>query len=143
MSEIAFSELETKVETLPYYQIVLLRSKLDKIIEKRQERMSDEEARKLFDDFSGSVDREINEKEERGEWSGDVPPRSEWIKLSNISANLPSKIEFFVDKMEVGTYVFIVETSLRAGGKPLKKSVVFNSGIVKAVALGAGFGPAV
>lgn len=68
MSEFAFSELETKVETLPYYQIVLLRSKLDKIIEKRQGRMNDEEARKLFDDFSGSVDREINEKEERAEW---------------------------------------------------------------------------
>lgn len=93
---------------------------------------------KMGGDVSGLYAAKIS-----GEWSGNIPPRSEWIKLSNISANLPSKIEFFVDKMEAGTYVFIVETSLSAGGKPLKKSVVFNSGIVKAVALGADFGPAV
>lgn len=70
-------------------------------------------------------------------WSGDIPPRSGWIKLSHVATNLPSKIDFLAEELESGSYTLIVETSLSAGGKKLKRSAVFNSGIVKAVARGS------
>lgn len=70
-------------------------------------------------------------------WDGNLPVRNEWIKIEHIAMNTPSQIEFAVEEIKPGTYIFIVETSLSAGGKPLKKSVVINSGIVKAIARGA------
>lgn len=70
-------------------------------------------------------------------WSGKIPGRDAWIKIEHIAMNTPSQIEFAVEEIKPGTYVFIVETSLSAGGKKLKKSVAFNSGIVNAVARGA------
>lgn len=66
-------------------------------------------------------------------WSGEVPLRSEWIKLSHVATNLPSKIDFLAEELECGNYTLIVETSLSAGGKPLKKSVVVNSEMVRVV----------
>lgn len=66
-------------------------------------------------------------------WSGSLPPRSEWIKLSHVVTNLPSKIDFLAEELECGNYTLIVETSLSAGGKPLKNSVVVNSGKVSVV----------
>lgn len=66
-------------------------------------------------------------------WDGGLPPRSEWIKLSHVVTNLPSKIDFIAEELECGNYTLIVETSLSAGGKPLKNSVVVNSGKVSVV----------
>lgn len=66
-------------------------------------------------------------------WSGSVPPKNEWIKLSHVSTNLPSKIEFFAEELEAGNYTLIVETSLSAGGKPLKNSVIVNSKMVRVI----------
>ena len=37
MSDVAFAELETQVETLPLFQIRLLKDKIEKILEKTQE----------------------------------------------------------------------------------------------------------
>ncbi len=39
MSEIAFAKLETQIETLPYNQVVLLKDKIDKIIERELEKV--------------------------------------------------------------------------------------------------------
>lgn len=71
MSELAFSELETQVETLPYYQIVLLKDKIDKILEREKERESEsfvDDGLKWLDRISGSVKRDIDFKKEREEW---------------------------------------------------------------------------
>ncbi len=75
MSELAFAELQTKVKTLPFEQIVLLKNQVDGLYEKgnsehrqKQSRFTDEEARLLFEKFSGSISREIDYKKEREEW---------------------------------------------------------------------------
>lgn len=71
MSELAFAELETQVETLPYYQVVLLKDKIDKILEREKERESEsfvDDGLKWLDSISGSVKREIDYKKEREEW---------------------------------------------------------------------------
>ena len=61
-------------------------------------------------------------------WSGSqLPDRSLWIKQEHISRNLPSTLEFFMDGMKEGKWVFIVETSLSAGGKALKQCVIVHS----------------
>lgn len=36
MSDAAFAELETKIETLPMFQIVMLKEKIDKIVAQNQ-----------------------------------------------------------------------------------------------------------
>ena len=36
MSDVAFAELETQVETLPMFQIVMLKEKIDRIVAQRQ-----------------------------------------------------------------------------------------------------------
>lgn len=59
-----------------------------------------------------------------------LPDRSTWIKQEKVRTNLPSKIEFFMQNLEPGYYVFVLETSLSAGGKPLKESVLVKSGVV-------------
>ncbi len=36
MSELAFAELQTQVELLPFYQIVLLKDRIDRIVAKKK-----------------------------------------------------------------------------------------------------------
>lgn len=68
-------------------------------------------------------------------WSGSqLPDRSLWIQQGHICRNLPSTLEFFMDGVTEGKWVFIVETSLSAGGKALKKSVIVHSQPVKIAA---------
>ncbi|MCR5762954.1 MAG: DUF4469 domain-containing protein [Treponema sp.] len=69
-------------------------------------------------------------------WNGRLPAREKWIAQERIFTNMPSKIEFFLENVQEGTYVFIVETSLSAGGKPLKNSVIVHSKVVRAKGLG-------
>lgn len=63
-------------------------------------------------------------------WNGLLPNREDWILMKHVTENKPSSLEFYVDLKE-GFYVFVVETSLSAGGKALKKSVVLNTCVVK------------
>ena len=63
-------------------------------------------------------------------WSGQPPNKESWIRLEHVFTNLPSKLEFFVESLEPGTYILIVQTSLSAGGKPLKESVIVTSDVV-------------
>ena len=64
-------------------------------------------------------------------WNGILPSRKDWILMEHVTQNKPSALEFYVDELEEGFYVFVVETSLSAGGKCLKKSVVLNTCVVK------------
>lgn len=41
MSELAFAELQTQVELLPFYQIVLLKDRIDRIVAKEKARKSE------------------------------------------------------------------------------------------------------
>lgn len=83
---------------------------------------------KMGGDVSGLYAAKVGEN-----WNKKIPPRSEWIKLSHIITNLPSKIDFLAEELESGSYTLIVETSLSAGGKPLKNSVVVNSEMVRVI----------
>lgn len=64
------------------------------------------------------------------EWLGPPPNKESWIHLEHVFTNLPSKLEFFVEGLEPGKYILIVQTSLSAGGKPLKKSTIVISDVV-------------
>lgn len=64
------------------------------------------------------------------EWLGPPPNKESWIRLEHVFTNLPSKLEFFVEGLEPGKYILIVQTSLSAGGKPLKESVIVTSDVV-------------
>lgn len=78
MSDIAFAELQTQVESLPFYQIVLLKEQVDKIIEK--EKKSDSfvsEGLAWLDSIAGSVHREIDFKKEREEWRDEKYARAD------------------------------------------------------------------
>ena len=56
------------------------------------------------------------------------PPRKSWIPIKTLIANLPSTVDFLLpDDIKKGTYIFIIETSLSAGGKKLKNSVLVKS----------------
>ena len=71
MSERAFAELQTQVDLLPFYQIVLLKDRIDRIVAKEKARKSEAfvaEGLAWLDDIAGSVHREIDYKEERGQW---------------------------------------------------------------------------
>ena len=71
MSELGFSELQTQVETLPFYQLLLLKGQVDRILEKENKRKSDEfisEGLAWLDSIAGSVHREIDFEKERAEW---------------------------------------------------------------------------
>lgn len=86
-------------------------------------------ALKLGGDVYGLYAAKIDEKfAENSELP--IPDRKYWIKQENIFTNLPSKIEFYLQNLEAGYYVFVLETSLSAGGKPLKESVLVKSGVV-------------
>ena len=67
MSETAFAELESQVEELPLFQIVVLRQKLDRILERKKSATNVAAGLALLDEFAGSVDREIDYKKEREE----------------------------------------------------------------------------
>lgn len=71
MSELAFSELQTQVEMLPFYQMVILKDKIDRIVEKEKERESEafvSDGLAWLDGIAGSVHREIDYKKERESW---------------------------------------------------------------------------
>lgn len=77
MSDLAFAEIESKVETLSDWQITVLKNKIDKIYQERKSRFSDKEAQKYFQEFSGCVDRNINLKKEREEWRNEKYARAD------------------------------------------------------------------
>lgn len=64
------------------------------------------------------------------DWNGVLPDQKKWIRLEHIITNLPSRLEFFTE-LPADSYVLIVETSLSAGGKPLKQSVTVTSEVVR------------
>ncbi len=64
-------------------------------------------------------------------WNGKLPDREKWIKMEHVTQNKPSTLEFYVENIEAGFYVFIVETSLSAGGKELKNSVILQTPLVQ------------
>lgn len=71
MSELAFSELQTQVEMLPFYQVVILKDQIDRIVEKEKERESEafvSDGLAWLDGIAGSVHREIDYKKERESW---------------------------------------------------------------------------
>ena len=63
-------------------------------------------------------------------WNGKLPVRENWIKMKHITQNKPSALEFYVEDLSPDFYVFVVETSLSAGGKELKNSVIMQTGAV-------------
>lgn len=65
MTNAAFADLETQVEELPLFQIIVLRQKLDNILEERKAERDVSVGLALLDEIAGSVDREINFKKER------------------------------------------------------------------------------
>ena len=65
MTNAAFADLETQVEELPLFQIIVLRQKLDNILEERKAERDVSVGLAQLDAFSGSVDREIDFKKER------------------------------------------------------------------------------
>ena len=66
-------------------------------------------------------------------WNGTLPDRKDWIELKHVCTNKPSTLDFFVEELTPGFYIIIIETSLSAGGKELKKSVIIKSHIVQVV----------
>ena len=71
MSELAFAELQTQIESLPFYQILTLQNTLNRLVEKEKNKGSDEyiaQGLSWLDEISGSVHREIDYKKEREEW---------------------------------------------------------------------------
>ncbi len=65
MTNAAFADLETQVEELPLFQIIVLRQKLDNILEERKAERDVSVGLALLDEIAGSVDREIDFKKER------------------------------------------------------------------------------
>lgn len=67
MSDTAFAELESQVEELPLFQIVVLRQKLDRFLERRKSATNVAAGLAQLDEFAGSVEHEIDYKKEREE----------------------------------------------------------------------------
>ena len=65
MTNAAFADLETQLEELPLFQIIVLRQKLDNILEERKAERDVSVGLALLDEIAGSVDREIDFKKER------------------------------------------------------------------------------
>lgn len=65
MTNAAFADLETQVEELPLFQIIVLRQKLDNILEERKAERDVSVGLALLDEIADSVDREIDFKKER------------------------------------------------------------------------------
>ena len=60
-----------------------------------------------------------------------LPDRAQWVPVTNIKTNKPATLLFYAPNFAPGSYLFIIETSLSAGNKPLKKSVIIHSEIVQ------------
>ena len=67
MSDTAFAELESQVEELPLFQIIVLRQKLDNILEERKAERNISVGLAMLDEIAGSVNRDIDFKKEREE----------------------------------------------------------------------------
>ena len=67
MTNAAFAELETQVEELPLFQIIVLRQKLDNILEERKAERNISVGLAMLDEIAGSVNRDIDFKKEREE----------------------------------------------------------------------------
>ena len=67
MSDAAFAELESQVEELPLFQIIVLRQKLDNILEERKAERNISVGLAMLDEIAGSVNRDIDFKKEREE----------------------------------------------------------------------------
>ena len=67
MSDATFAELVSQVEELPLFQIIVLRQKLDRILERKKSTTNVAAGLALLDEFAGSVEREIDYKKEREE----------------------------------------------------------------------------
>lgn len=72
MSDLAFEELQSQVESLSYYQIKILQTKINSLLEKEE---SNRKSTSLvadglawLDKITGSIDRIIDYKKEREEW---------------------------------------------------------------------------
>ena len=65
MTNAAFAELETQVEELPLFQIIVLRQKLDNILEERKAERNISVGLAMLDEIAGSVNRDIDFKKER------------------------------------------------------------------------------
>ena len=70
MTNAAFAELETQVEELPLFQIIVLRQKLDNILEERKAERNISVGLAMLDEIAGSVNRDIDFKKEREELKG-------------------------------------------------------------------------
>lgn len=71
MSELAFAELQSQIETLPYYQMIILQGKINALVEREKERESESfvaDGLAWLDSSAGSVHEEIDYKKEREEW---------------------------------------------------------------------------
>ena len=65
MTNAAFADLESQMEELPLFQNIVLRQKLDNILEERKAERDVSVGLVLLDEIAGSVDREIDFKKER------------------------------------------------------------------------------
>ena len=68
MSDVAFAELEAQVDTLPMFQVIMLKNRLERRIEREQSAASVQEGLIWLESISGSVHRDIDYKKERAEW---------------------------------------------------------------------------
>ncbi len=71
MSELAFAELQSQIEKLPYYQMIILQGKINALVEREKERESESfvaDGLAWLDSIAGSVHEEIDYKKEREEW---------------------------------------------------------------------------
>lgn len=68
MGDVAFAELEAQVETLPMFQVVMLKDRLERRIEREQSAASVQEGLIWLESISGLVRRDIDYKREREEW---------------------------------------------------------------------------
>lgn len=73
-TNLAYKDIEKRVSFLPVRQLLHLQMKISELILAKtqlnavREKMSEEEARNLFEQFSHSISREIDYKSERESW---------------------------------------------------------------------------
>ena len=67
MTNAAFADLEAQVEELPLFQVIVLRQKLDNILEERKAERNISVGLAMLDEIAGSVNRDIDFKKEREE----------------------------------------------------------------------------
>lgn len=73
-TNLAYADIERSVAFLPSRQLLRLQMKISELLlaknqfQEEREPMSNDEARSLFEQFSGSIAREIDYKTERESW---------------------------------------------------------------------------